>query len=180
MVLTKHTIFQDPPDDLDETWQNGALLGGMVEDVYDCLAIADTFKLAGDCLVKSVPSKVEGYEVVYPILFNYRHSLELYLKAVVRPSKRTHNLQTLLQHFIEYIENNYNTEPPTYFKRWILEFDEFDKKSDAFRYHDVGIVSSKTNGRGEFWIDFVRLGEIMNYFQKCFHRIAKGWSAPGI
>jgi hypothetical protein len=51
---------------------------------YGFWDLAQAFKLTGDILVEQViSSKFKAYELIYPILFNYRHSLELYLKVFV-------------------------------------------------------------------------------------------------
>lgn len=172
MQSARYKIFQDPPDDLNENWRSGALLGGITQGAYDWLAIADAFKLAGDSLIQNVPSNFEGYELVHPVLYCYRHAIELYLKTIVRPTKNTHNLAELLQKLIGYTRKHYQIAPPKILTELILEFDEYDKRSDAFRYPDPGITSTKTGHIGEWWIDFEVLKESMDYLQRCFRKLA--------
>jgi hypothetical protein len=172
MSLNDFKIFQEPPIDLDETWRHGALLGGITAGAYDGLAIASAFKTAGDQLIKGVPSEVEAYEVIHPILYCYRHSIELYLKAIVRPSKKDHLLKELSELFAKQIKSRYGVELAKWVKDLILEFDEYDRKSFAFQYDDVKIKSSKTGDEGEFWVDLIRLKAIMDNLQKGFLKIA--------
>jgi hypothetical protein len=173
MQSTHNKIFQDVPNEIDETWRHGAILGGMAEGAYDHLAVADAYKLAGDTLVKQALSNSEAYELIYPIMFNYRHCLELYLKIIIKPTKRTHGLQSLVQELNEYTKVRYSTELPQWFKGRILDFDEFEPGATAFRYDDVGIASKNTGDIGEFWIDLHHLKTIMNVIQKCFHRLIR-------
>jgi hypothetical protein len=162
-------IFQFPPDEIDETWSHGAILGGILYDIYTTLSIADSFKLAGDILVdKVLSSDIEAYESVYPVLYNYRHCLELYLKAVLK-NVRGHKLLEMTEKLEEQIQKKLKAKLPSWFTKWILEFDEFDRGSDTFRYADRYVESRYTQDTGEFWIDFVLLKKIMALYQEAFH-----------
>jgi hypothetical protein len=67
-ILTSVTpLFQEPPEELDETWRHGSLVDG---GVFDLFSLADSYKLAGDMLVDAALSTVEAYELIYPILYN--------------------------------------------------------------------------------------------------------------
>jgi hypothetical protein len=166
-------IFQEPPDEINETWRHGALLGGILFNVDTALSVADAFKLAGDMLVdKILSSDIEAYEIVYPVLYNYRHCLELYLKALLK-GERGHDLSKLTVKLEEYIQRQFKANLPSWFKKWILEFDEFDQRSDMFRYADKYIESRHTKDMGEFWIDFVALRKIMALYQEAFHLLVK-------
>jgi hypothetical protein len=124
--ILQQQIFQEPPDEINETWRHGALLGGILSKVNTTLSVADAFKLAGDMLVdKVLSSDLEAYEIVYPVLYNYRHCLELYLKAVLR-AERGHNLSKLTVKLEEYVQHQFKANLSPWFKKGILEFDEFD------------------------------------------------------
>lgn len=73
-------LFQDPSEEMDETWQHGSLIGGMA--CRDLLEVARAYKLAADELLKQALSKYEPHELDYPVLFLYRHTVEVYLKSV--------------------------------------------------------------------------------------------------
>ncbi|MBD2232548.1 hypothetical protein [Phormidium tenue] len=170
--IFQQQIFQTPPDVIDETWKHGAILGGILYDVYTTLRVANAFKLAGDILVdKVLASDTEAYEIIYPVLYNYRHCLELYLKAVLKDA-RGHNLLNMTEKLEEQIQKQLKAKLPTWFRKWILEFDEFDRGSDTFRYTDKYVESRHTQNMGEFWIDFVLLKKIMALYQEAFHRLA--------
>jgi hypothetical protein len=169
--IFQQQIFQAPPDDIDETWRHGAILGGILYDVNTTLRVADAFKLAGDILVdKVLISDTEAYEIIYPVLYNYRHCLELYLKAVLKDA-RGHKLLEMAEKLEEQIQKQLKAKLPTWFKKWILEFDDFDRGSDTFRYADKYVESRHTQDIGEFWIDFALLKKIMALYQEAFHRL---------
>src|ERR687883_1808995 len=85
-------IFQDIPDEITEDWNHGVILGGIVSSD---LLIARAYKSAGDTLVQSALESHEPHEVAYPIFFLYRHALEVYLKLIVKPAKKNHDLKVL-------------------------------------------------------------------------------------
>ena len=150
-------IFDEIPDGLDETWYHGALVGGPA-DSFD---LAESYRLAADLLVEHVLTrKHEAWELVYPIMFNYRHCLELYLKMIVTPGKHRHSLQGLLTNLTRYVKDTHHQAVPKWFKDAVLELHDFDEKSTTFRYSDVGIQSKKRED-GEYWVDLAEFQKLM-------------------
>lgn len=129
-------IFLDVPDDIDETWTHVALFGGMSNRALpeDFCSFATHFKKAGDALVQKL-EKVdsEAYEILNPVLYLYRHSIELYLKSFLGEIK-THNLQKLLHAFKDLMKSKYNWDIPVALEIFINEFDVYDRSSTVFRY----------------------------------------------
>jgi hypothetical protein len=166
-------IFQDPPDGLCETWRHGALVGGMAEGAYDRLSLADSYKMAGDVLVKECLDRGEAYELVYPIIFNYRHSLELYLKLATNASKKIHPLRDLVDELERYVRGKYGSDLPAWFKDRVLEFDDFDPGSTVFRYDDLGVEQRSTGDKGEFWVCLRNLRQIMADLQSALREVVK-------
>jgi hypothetical protein len=72
--------LQEPPDDLDETWRHGIFLNGGGVDEY--LELARSYKQSADALLNSALKSGEPRDWGYPVLFAYRHALELYLKII--------------------------------------------------------------------------------------------------
>ena len=144
-ILTSvRPIFQALPEDLDETWRHGSLVGGIVDGTFDTFTLADSYRLAGDMLVEAALSATEGYELIYPIIYNYRHATELYLKAVLSPANKNHNLNLLLQKLREFLTREYETVIPSWFENVVLTFDDFDSDSATFRYGDSAVFSRRT------------------------------------
>ena len=164
MSVTK--IFQDDlPENLDETWRHGRLFTGQ-EDPF---TLADSFKLAGDKLVDIALSEDNVFDLFYPIAYNYRHSIELYLKSVLPESsfpkgdKTGHNLNVLLEKLNKFSIARHNTVVPDDFKNIIKEFHSIDENSETFRYAE--------KFKGEFWNDVTLLKKRMNWLAKSFSRI---------
>ncbi len=164
-------LFQDLPEELDETWRHGGLVGGFVEAAFDNFALADSYKLAGDTLVKAALSDVEVHELLYPILYNYRHAIELYLKGILSPKNKNHDLQVLLQQLRDYLNREHATVIPAWFNNVVLEFVDFDPESTTFRFSEAGVFSRRTGDSGEFWIDLVHMKKVMGWIAESFQRI---------
>lgn len=165
MDIKKWKIFQDIPQDMDETWTHIALWGGMTEGGYQIYQIARNFKTAGDILVDKGLDQDEGYNLIYPVMFNYRHAIELYLKALVKPEKNNHDLSALFTQLKQLLAKH-NKQIPDWFTNWINEFIEYDSKSTAFRYPDVSISPHE-----EKMVDLPQLKEIMTLIENCFHEL---------
>jgi hypothetical protein len=159
-------IFQEPPQELDESWRHGALIGGIVTGSMTAFEMANSYKRAGDLLTKSAIAGAEVPDLIHPILFNYRHAVELYLKAVLNPKKLDHDLAALFERLRHCLKVEFQTEIPDWFSRTILAFDEFDPVGVCFRYGE-GVASRHTGDSGEFWIDLPHLGQLME-------RVAQG------
>jgi hypothetical protein len=161
------SIFQEPPPDLDETWNHGAALGSSFS--CDDEMLARSYFAAGAVLIRHVLSNRvgdSGQDFVGPILFTYRHGIELYLKAIVKPEKRDHNLGSLLEAYCRHVRGRYNESLPKWVTRTIDEFIQVDRGSDLFRYGDPDApVLDITH-----WVDFRVLRRTMIFLEWVFRR----------
>jgi hypothetical protein len=147
-LLYAHTpILQEPPDDLDETWRHGILLNGGGVDGY--LALARNYRESADALLDSALKSGEPRDWGYPVLFAYRHTLELYLKIIGEADERTHSLKEC----VRLIETRHGERLPSPAREWIIELDKIDPAGTAFRYVDD---QAQTLKYAEFWVDFVQ------------------------
>lgn len=164
-------LFQEPPEDLDETWEHGTLVGGIIAGTYDIFSLADSYKLAGDTVLDFALTRGQVGELIYPVLYNYRHSVELYLKAIIPPTRLNHNLSPLLERLEALIATEFKSTVPKSFSGVVHDFMRFDPKSTTFRYGDTDAQSD-----GECWIDLPHLKLRMKWLADGFHRIlrAKG------
>lgn len=151
-----HTpIFQDVPEEIDETWQHGVLIGGMANRQW--IEVAQSYKRAADSLVTVALKSDEPHTLDYPIFFLYRHCLELYLKTMLGGTVEEHFLDTL----IKALETKYGKSLGGWIRDRLWDFHEIDRKSDMFRYpEDVP--------NGELWIDFHQLQLVMNRMTEAF------------
>lgn len=146
------SIFEDPPDGLgEEDFYFGTFAVGLGS--MDGIEVARAFAEAGDRLLAAAWDRRESWEAAYPVLFCYRHALELYLKAVIpEGGKKNHGLDKLWTALYAHMKGRYKARDIRWLCARILEFHSLDPRSTAFRYHD-----SVPDGHPELWVDFDNL-----------------------
>ena len=152
-------VFQEMPEDLNEDWLNGVLIGGFAE--RNLPQVAKAYKTAADELLKQALSKFEPHEIDYPIFFLYRHAIEVYLKAMLDLPPQTHDLGKL----VRLLEEQVGAKIASWVKDRLWDFQRLDQHSDLFRYADLP-------ADGELWIDFHHLKLVMDRLTEAFeHQI---------
>ncbi len=171
-LLTSLTpLFQELPDNLDETWTHGTVISGMAE-IADAFALAESYKLAADILVDAALSSGDTFELACPIIYNYRHATELYLKATVVHVKKDHDLLWLLQEFKKVLKTeftDFDATIPEWFENIVLVFNDFDPDSTTFRYGGLSSFSKQ----GEVWVDLPHIKRLMGWLAKSFQKIRR-------
>ncbi|MCC6589818.1 MAG: hypothetical protein IT168_24200 [Bryobacterales bacterium] len=148
-LLYQHTpILQEPPEGIDESWRHGIFLNAA--GVNEFLALAHSYKQTAETLLESALKSGEPREWGYPVLFAYRHTLELYLKIIGEIEDDTHSLSACVRK----AEKRHGERFPEQIKGWIEEMDSIDPIGTAFRYADDQM---KTLSYAECWIDFGQL-----------------------
>jgi DNA-binding transcriptional MerR regulator len=142
-------IFQEPSEEMDETWRHGALVGGIA--CRDLPQVARAYKLAADELLKHALSKYEPHELDYPVLFLYRHTVELYLKAALENPPEHHDLSRLIQ----LLEAESGKKIAVWVRDRLWDFHRIDRMAALFRYADPP-------ADGELWIDFHQLQAVID------------------
>jgi hypothetical protein len=161
-------VFQEIPDDIDEDWNWGAIVGGWSANNH---LLARAYKAAGDWLVERGMRDDELYEVAAPILFMYRHAMELYLKVAVRSNsadgspRRGHNL--LIAELEDVVRSRFREELPPGMRRFLNEIARSDPDSQRFRYED-----GHRSGAEE-WADIRRAKTMMDAFAKGMERVIR-------
>ncbi|MGV2049319.1 hypothetical protein ACQZ48_04475 [Agrobacterium sp. 22-209-1] len=150
-------LFADPPDE-PET-QYGAMLvnynGNTARDTYDMVM---SYRAAAFRLLDAAMKHGEAWESVDPILFCFRHALELNLKSLFKGAHlRTHGLQPMADALHERLSLRYPTVQVDWLRDRIHEFDAVDPRSTAFRYDDAASPTAPP----ELWVDFAKLRHIM-------------------
>ena len=148
-------VFGEPEEvEPDANW--GILIGGMGS--YDEELMAKAYKEAADMLVEqALRSGDRSWAVAPPILFLYRHTVELYLKLVVKPKKRNHSLSELVERANEIAERRVGKRLPDWAKARLLEFANYDPRSTTFRYAD----GQAPLPFGEYWVYLDHLRQVM-------------------
>ena len=167
-------IFAEPPEGLDEDWTHGALIGGMCGWCGD-RELAESYFRAAELLVKDIlAGRERGQDLVSPVMYLYRHAIELYLKHIVSPPQRNHSLGSLLEGFCEHIRSKYGEKVPAWVTRPISELATFDPGSDLFRYGQTRPIdrSLRVANHGEFWVDLRAISKDMDRIAELFRRVA--------
>ena len=150
-------LFADPPDEPEK--QYGAMLvnysGNTARDTYDMVM---SYRVAAFRLLDAATEQGEAWESVDPILFCFRHALELNLKSFpTDAAPRTHGLKSMADALHERLSARYPTVQVDWLRDRIQEFDAVDPRSTAFRYHDAASPATPP----ELWVDFAKLRNIM-------------------
>ncbi len=163
LVHLNTPVFQEAPDDLDETWDHGVLMNSMWR--RPTIEVARSYKYAADELVKEALSCHEPYLLDYPIFYLYRHVLELYLKLLLDDQTQAKKLGHDLPALIKAVEKKFNSRANEWVMERIREFSEIDPTSDLFRFSDRPLVHPK---HVEVWVDFVQLKTTMTQLCDAF------------
>ena len=163
----ENLVFREPPPDVDETWTHGAMFGGMCGYGDDDIAEA-YFALAERAIDAVLKGDEDGPRVVNPVMFLYRHAMELYLKIIVGP-RRTHDLSALFKAFRIRVADRYNQAIPSWLSELILEFHEYDPDSDVFRYSQTRCQHLQQGG--EYWVDLRSLHRRMRSLRRALRRV---------
>ena len=160
----KILIDQDTVDE--QALDNYVAIGGLI-DFIGMKTIADSYKDRADDLVEiAMNNRDIAYQYTYPILFLYRHSLELYLKIISTDVKKTHKFDNLIQNLREKAKDRLSTEILRELIRRINEFKELDNRSTRFRYgNQLG---------GEYLIDLGQLQMTFNEITLILKKLADG------
>jgi hypothetical protein len=131
-------LFEEPGPHIERTdaWSGplGFLLGGMAESA-DRLNLAQDYMEAAYVLTESIKKgDWEDYRLANPVLFLYRHSIELFLKGVMGETRKSHRLADLADGFAEFIRLRYGKEVAPWITQRLKEIAAVDPNSTAFRY----------------------------------------------
>lgn len=153
-----HKIFTDPPDGLgEEDFNFGTFVPAMGS--MENVEVARAFAEAGDRLIEAAAARRESWEAAYPILFCYRHAVEMYLKALLPEGTQGHRLSDLVRLLMPYLQSHHPADEVAWLANRVAEFDRLDPKSTVFRYPD-GPATSYRPGElpdPELWVDFRRM-----------------------
>lgn len=155
-------IFQEPTEEIAGVRSN-VIFAGMAS-LDNQLSLANSFKESGDILFETVKEQGNLYDFASPILYQYRHAIELYLKSTLSKPPRTHNLLKLYEKFEALIRTKFQTAVPAWLKDMITGFNEIDPKGDIFRYRE-DIASD------EILVNLLLLKTKMDWFAKGVNHI---------
>jgi hypothetical protein len=151
-------LFEEPGPHIEraDPWSGpqGFLLQGMSE-IAGRLSIAQDYMEAAYVLTEAIKKgDWEDYRLANPVLFLYRHSIELFLKGVMGEDRKTHSLSYLADNFGAFIRQHYKKEVPRWIVKRLKEIAAVDPNSTTFRYG--GHV-----GADEIYVSLPHLQDVM-------------------
>lgn len=151
--LYLHTpLLQEPPEGLDETWRHGSLY---TPSFFSPFELARNYTYCAEKLLDLALRGDEALDMRSPVMFAYRHALELYLKILGQVDQPIHSLKKCL----EAVEKRNKRKMRDPYRSWILELDSMDPGGTAFRYD----LEDQPQGLGsELWIDFRHVKFVMD------------------
>lgn len=170
LIVELTPIFIEPPENLDEAWRHGALFSGLAK-YGDTFYLANSYKRAGDRLVEVALKDEEPWALFCPAIYNYRHAMELYLKAITGHYDARHNLQKLYNKLEKLITKEFDEPIPEWFQNVFDVFHEFDPGGTSFRY------GGDING-DEVFVDFQQLKLLMDKTAKILQKIRTRQGLP--
>lgn len=151
-------LFADPPAE-PETHFGAMLVNYSGNTARDTSDMAMSYRVAAFRLLDMAGDQGEAWESVDPILFCFRHALELNLKAMNKGTRqRVHDLKSMADALHTRLSTRYPAQQVDWLRDRIHEFDAVDPRSTAFRYDDAASPHTPP----ELWVDFVKLRQIMN------------------
>jgi len=167
-------LFAELPEELDETWQHGFVVGGMAHHT-SAWELAQAYKLAADVVIDHAREqrRVEAYEIAYPALYLYRQCIELYLKAIVPTKDRPdHDLVKLITRFAGVVSSQLAERVPESFLEHLLEFAARDPNGTAFRFADER-ASAHVLRQDEGWVELASLREVVDRLAHGFENVLR-------
>jgi hypothetical protein len=130
-------VFEEPSESAERSdpWSGpkGFMIGGMSHPRLQDLG--QQYFDAAYLLTEAIKrGDHEDYKLSNPVLFLYRHSIELFLKSYMVKAEKKHGLEKLAQNFTEYMKREYAADIPSWINARIKEVAAIDPTSTAFRY----------------------------------------------
>jgi hypothetical protein len=170
-------IFEEPTSEIEreDPWSGpkGFILGGWSLPTKS--ELATQYLEAADLIVSAIKDNViEDYRVANPVLFLYRHAVEVALKGIMRSAPRTHDLGQLADAFNAFIADKCGQVSPRWVTARLKEIAAIDPGSTAFRYADY-TRSGPTRAvlaDSEIYIDLCHLQRSIKVLLKALENIA--------
>ncbi|MEQ8339130.1 MAG: hypothetical protein RIA62_17345 [Cyclobacteriaceae bacterium] len=142
------------------------LIGGWA-DWTSLSDIAKAYKLAGDDIVEKAYDTLEfAHEYTYPVIFLYRHAVELILKSIHPQFKKKHTLESLRDYLVQELKGKVAQSFIDKVRDRINDFNLIDKRSTRFRYGDGDPES-------EFLVHLPHLRSVVNDLFVIIEELAK-------
>jgi len=156
------------------------LIGGW--NIYSRSEIAQQYYDAANILVEAIKrNQWEDFKLAYPVLYLYRHFLELMLKAIIDSQTRNqHDIGELTSEVEALVQARYGQTLPYWIRTWLMEFAERDSRSTAYRYGEYYDKSLKAwvSVAGEEHVELRNLQSAMEVTYSVLNRLLNDIRPP--
>nr|WP_295740341.1 hypothetical protein [uncultured Acidocella sp.] len=159
-------LFEEPGPHLERASSEDGPLGFMIGGMANLgpQHIGQQYYDAAVLLLEAIKSgDATDDQIALPALYLYRHSVELFLKAALGNTAKTHDLAALAAQFKALIKAEFDADLPAWIDNRINELASIDPSSTAFRYSETWSKAAKKNVplEGEFHVDLAHLKDAM-------------------
>ena len=159
--MTKPPLFRNAGEDDQRedgySEPHGFLIGGMT--AVERVELADQYLKAANLLVGSIRKKQVGdFEIAYPVLFLYRHALEVLIKHFIGREVNHHRLDALADDLVSFVRDHHGQKVPSWIVNRLREIARIDPTSEAFRYGEDRYMSKDRSPVP--YETYIRVGEL--------------------
>ncbi len=164
-------LFRSPTegDEREDAYSGpfGFLVGGLGAGERD--HIAEQYFRAANLLVENIRQKnVADFEIAYPVLYLYRHAVEVLLKSLLGGHTSHHRLDALAGDLVKFAREKYDQQVPQWVTDRLHELARIDPTSQAFRYGEDK-YPGKGDGRQPVpYETYVRVAELHDSMNRLF------------
>lgn len=161
------SLFEEPTAELERAspaeGPPGFMIGGMANIALRHLG--QQYYDAAVLLLEAVEhGAAEDSQLAHPVLYLYRHAVELFLKAAMGHGAKSHDLARLAARFKARLKASLNAELPAWISNRIAELAAIDPGSTAFRYSQTwnNVEKKHVPLGGELHVDAAHLKGAMS------------------
>lgn len=180
--MTRPLLFRDAGEDDQRedgySEPHGFLIGGI--NASERVELAEQYLKAANLLVESIRRKKVGdFEIAYPVLFLYRHALEVLIKHFIGREVNHHRIDALADDLVSFVRDHHGEYVPSWIVNRLREIARIDPTSEAFRYgEDRYRPRTRSPVPHETYIRVDELHDVMNALYAALSRAA-GIAAQG-
>jgi hypothetical protein len=174
--MNKQPLFRDPGEDDQRedgySVPHGFLIGGLT--AFERVELAEQYLKAANLLVEAIRKQQVGdFEIAYPVLFLYRHALEVLIKHCLGKDLNHHRLDALADELVRFVRDQHGEEVPSWIVSRLREIAQIDPTSQAFRYGEDRYEPQKRRPVPyETYVRVAELHDVMNTLYAVLHRAA--------
>jgi hypothetical protein len=169
-------LFEEPTAEIERpdpfTGPQGFMIGGEFLPTKE--EMAQQYLEAANHLVKAIKrGEIEDYRLTNPVLFLYRHALEMKLKGFMQDLPKTHDLLKLAEEFEATIKRKCDRAIAPWITGRLKEIARVDPNSTAFRYSEYYCKKTKRDVSvdGETYVSLPHLQRAMTVLLSVLDRV---------